>query len=95
MIIALLKKYWRQSLFFSLAVVCDAGMDYFNFQVPYDSGFWSLTTDGWRFDAWHTLKVTKWTFIVIGMAPTWDFIAVAGALNYIIHEYVYKILKRR
>ena len=88
------RRYWRQILCFALAVACDAGMDHFLFSVPYDSGFWSLHTSGWRFDAWHTLKIIKWTFIAVGMAPTWDFLAIAGALNYIIHEFVYKLLKK-
>ena len=95
MIAALFKKYWRQILCFALAVVCDTAMDYFNFQVPHDSGFWSLHTEGWKFDVWHSLKFIKFTLIAIGMVPTWDFIAIAGSLNYIIHEYLYKILKRR
>ena len=95
MIFKLLKKYWWQILFFSLAVCCDAGMDYFNFQVPYDSGFWSLHTSGWRIDAWHGLKVLKWAFIAIGMVPTWDWLILAGLLNSFWHGLVYhRILKK-
>jgi len=94
MIWTLIKRYWFQIIFFSLAVACDAGMDYFNFVVPHDSGFWSLHTEGLRFDAWHSLKVLKWTFIAIGMVPTFDWIIVAGALNSFLHGFIYhRILK--
>jgi len=95
MIKDLIKKYWWQILFFSLAVIADAGMDYVNFQLPKDSGFWSLHTHGWRIDAWHSLKVVKWTFIAVGMVRSADWLVIAGVLNYMLHEIVYhKILKR-
>lgn len=91
---------WFKILMFGLAVFFDAVMDYFNFQVAYDSGFWSLHTEGSKFDAWHTAKVLKWTcvvFAVIGkdnikLSTVWIY----GSINYIVHEVVYhKILKRR
>ena len=80
---------------FCLAVSCDAGMDYINFQIPYDSGFWSLHTSGPRFDAWHILKVLKWTFIAFGMVRTTGTVFVLGLLNYFLHDLIYhKILKK-
>lgn len=91
-----LRRYWIQVLFFSLAIICDACMDYINFQIPYDSGFWSLHTGGLRFDVWHILKVIKWTFVAFGMIPKLNWLILAGALNLFWHELIYhKILKRR
>ena len=94
-----LKQNWWKLLLFSLAVACDAGMDHYNFHVPHDQGFWSLTTEGWRFDIWHVLKVIKWTFIAIGMSGRWFFkypvLITYAVLNYFIHELLFhKILRR-
>lgn len=92
--ISILKRYWPQFLFFSLAVACEGAMDYFNFQVPHDSGFWSLHTEGCRVDAWHSLKILKWTFIALGMVPRFKALLLFALINYAVHEFVYKTLKR-
>jgi len=96
-----LKKYWLTLLFFALAVACDAGMDYFNFQVEYNSGWWSLT-DGTN-DVWHWLKKLKWLFIVLAIlrkegitgASKLVWLVIYGTINLIIHETLYKILKNK
>ena len=85
-------------MFFALAVACDGTMDYFNFQVPYDSGFWSLHTAD-IIDAWHITKLFKWTFIVMAIVGReglkWSILLVYAVLNYVIHETIYhKILKK-
>ena len=79
---------------FALAVVCDAAMDYYAFQVVHDSGYFSLHTDGWRIDIWHNLKIVKFGFIAFGMIPKPDMLILFGLINYTVHEFVYKALKR-
>ena len=50
------KFWWELSCFF-MGVWFMAVMDYFNFQVPYNShSFWSLHTHGSKFEIWHVSK---------------------------------------
>ena len=49
-------------LFFLLIVVIMSFMDVIDFRRPRDSGFWSITDDGW--DAWHVLKFILYVLIV-------------------------------
>lgn len=53
---------------FGAIVVLKAVMDYLNFQVEGNTGFFSLT-DGW-IDAWH---ISGWfMFLIIGIHFVWD-----------------------
>ena len=98
MVLLRLKKHWWPLLFFALAVACDATMDYFNFQVVYNSGWWSIT-DGWN-DVWHWLKKLKWLFIVFAIVGKdglkWNVMFAYAVINLVVHEVLYhKILKRK
>ena len=93
--------YESQIWWFSFAIICRACADYLNFQVPYDSGFWSLKTDGiWWNDAWHLFIVLMMLCFAIGMTyefkgSVFDFIVIAGGLNSFWHGLVYhRILKK-
>jgi len=54
-------------LYFFVIITILAILDGFNFQVPYDTGFWSLNTVGGMFkpDIWHTLKIGILAWIAI------------------------------
>jgi hypothetical protein len=74
-------------------------MDHYNFHMPHDSGWWSLHTEGSRFDVWHTLKIFKWAFVFLAIAGKDAFIysvvLTYAILNYFIHEILFhKILRR-
>lgn len=94
------KRYWWQMMWFSIGVIFTALMDYFDFQVPHDSGFWSLTTTPpWYDDAWHWSKVLMLASFGMGMIPRDKpkliLLAVFGALNSLFHGLVYHhILKK-
>jgi len=85
---------WWVVLMFACAVGMDAVMDYFMFQVPHDSGFWSLHTSGWRIDAWHMSKIVKFAFVALGMWGRknihWFLVVSFAAINYMVHEFIYK-----
>ena len=57
-------------------------MDGFNFQVPYDTGFWSLNTEGgwFKLDIWHLLKIIMLGWIAIPLAKKnlWKWLYLAG-----------------
>ena len=60
----LLNKY----VSFTIIVCLMAIMDVLNFQMPYDSGFFSLTSG--YFDMWH---LSKWVILlIIAIKFTWD-----------------------
>jgi hypothetical protein len=53
---------------FSVLVILKAVRDYLNFQVEYDTGFFSLTSGWW--DLWH---ICGWLmFLLIGIHFVWD-----------------------
>ncbi len=86
--------YWLRTLLLALAVICDAAMDYFNFQRPYDSGFWSLHTEDTA-DAWHWIKKLKWLFVIVAIYGLNWFVVLGGFINLFFHELFYhKIFKR-
>ena len=49
-----MKEYYRVALVIAILAL----MDGFNFAVPHNTGYWSLTynSDFFRFDIWHHLK---------------------------------------
>ena len=49
-----LKRNWTILIWVLIVVILTSLMDYWNFKVPHQSGFWSLTHDFW--DAWHLSK---------------------------------------
>jgi hypothetical protein len=60
----LLNKY----VSFSVLVILKAVRDYLNFQVEYNTGFFSLTDGFW--DAWH---LCGWLmFLIIGIQFVWN-----------------------
>ena len=97
-------KYWWEFSFFLLGCWCLAIMDYFNFQVPYNSHpFWSLHTHGSKFEIWHLSKrfallffaisamgmeYTRYTLVFIFYSP-YAWLAVIAYIG----QKLYKILK--
>lgn len=89
------RKYWWKTLLLILAVIADAAMDYFNFQVAHDSGFWSLHTEDTA-GAWHWIKKLKWLFLIIAIYGLNWLVVLGGLINYFFHEFFYhKIFKKR
>jgi len=82
-------------LYFGVVILILAIMDGFNFQVPYDRGFWSLNTMGglFKFDIWHLLKIGLLFWIAIPLAKhhavRW---ALFGVLAFFGQLIIYNLL---
>lgn len=93
--IELFKQYWWIFLWFAIGAALNGLMDYFNFKVLHDSGFWSLHTFGARLDAWHLSKVLMLGCFAIGMIGKrkfWDYpilLIIMGVIYSLIHGLVY------
>jgi len=93
-----LMKLWRW-ISFTLICILKAIADGFNFVVPHNSGFFSLT-DGW-FDAWHLCFWFILLIIGINFVGKWSklnwrinmlkFVAF-GAIAYVVQRFIYNFL---
>ena len=91
----LLHDYWWGFMWFAIGGGFNGLMDYFNFKVPHDTGFWSLNTKGQRLDAWHVSKILMlgcFAIGIIGQIDIWMYpilFIILGVIYSIVHGAVY------
>lgn len=63
-VVIVVKHYWKYLLLFSVLIIIDACRDYVLFEVPRDSGYFSIHQYDSN-DFWHHAKLIQWAIVLI------------------------------